>query len=701
MLYDFVEGRLFPEPAMPGCSAEERAGVYQSMGRCMAQLHSIDPAEVGLADFGKSSGYFSRQVRTWWRQYEASAASAGRGLQGMPELHQWLAERADGVQQDGARLVHGDFRLDNLIVTGGGASAGLASHSAPTVAALLDWELCTLGHPLADLAHNCLPYYMSAGGEGGGVLRGLQGQGGALPPGVPDLGATLDAYAAATHSDYGGEWDFAMAFTCFRLAAILQGVYARHLMGTASASNAAVSLALAQQLVDLGGGFMPAVVGVTAGRSLSAAAAGHVGGGGGGAAAVSDAEAKDMLLAVQRFVKEEIMPVEATVLAQWYARGEERWQPTAEVEALKQKAKAAGLWNMFLPPDSDAGLVSGGPAIGARLSNAQYAPIAEATGHSLVAPEVFNCSAPDTGNMEVLSKYGSAAQQEEWLQPLASGRIRSAFAMTEPAVASSDATNICARVERDGDHFVVNAHKWWISGAMDPRCELLIVMGRRGDGEQHPAHQQQSMIIVPMRHPRVEVLRPLSVFGYDDAPHGHAELMLTDVRVPASNLLLGEGRGFEIAQGRLGPGRIHHCMRLIGGAERALALMCERADERHAFGGPLSGKGGVRSAIAEARLDIEQARLLTLHAARLMDSGGNKAARAEVALIKIAAPRMAGRVLDAAMQVHGAKGLSQDTPLAHLFAWARILRLADGPDEVHLETVAKMELRKQMKQRTS
>ena len=357
------------------------------------------------------------------------------------------------------------------------------------------------------------------------------------------------------------------------------------------------------------------------------------------------------------------------------------WLPIPVIEELKPRAKALGLWNLFLPQS---------PRAPQGLSNLEYAPMCEIMGRVPWAPEVFNCSAPDTGNMETLERYGTEAQKEQWLEPLLAGDIRSAFLMTEPAVASSDATNIQCSMQRDGDHYVINGRKWFASGAGDPRCALYIVMGKTDASA--PVHQQQSMVLVPANEPGIRVIRPLSVFGYDDAPHGHMEIELRDVRVPATHLLLGEGRGFEIAQGRLGPGRIHHCMRTIGVAERALELMCQRVQARVAFGKRIGDHSVWHERIAESRCLIEQARLLTLKAAYMMDTVGNKVARAEIAMIKVVAPNMACQIIDWAIQAHGAAGVSQDFPLASAYAGIRSLRLADGPDEVHRGTIARLEL---------
>ncbi len=392
---------------------------------------------------------------------------------------------------------------------------------------------------------------------------------------------------------------------------------------------------------------------------------------------------KDLQARLQAFMDEHIYVNES----RWHAevdantRAGKRWTPVSLVEELKPKARAAGLWNLWWPKPHDG-----------TLTNVEYAPLCEMMGRVPWAPEVFNCSAPDTGNMETLIRYANEAQKREWLLPLSEGRIRSCFAMTEPAVASSDATNIEASIARDGDHYILNGRKWWSSGAMDPRCKLFIFMGKNDPSA--PRHLQQSMVLVPREAPGVKVLRPLSIFGYDDAPHGHAEVLFENVRVPVANLLLGEGRGFEIAQGRLGPGRIHHCMRLIGQAERALELMCKRTLERSTFGKPVAERTVTQERIAEARIMIDSARLLTLQAAYRMDTTSNKEARNDIAMIKVLGPNVAQKVIDWAIQAHGGGGLSEDFPLAYMYAWNRAVRILDGPDEVHRNAIAKLELAK-------
>ncbi|MDO8279629.1 MAG: acyl-CoA dehydrogenase family protein [Burkholderiaceae bacterium] len=399
---------------------------------------------------------------------------------------------------------------------------------------------------------------------------------------------------------------------------------------------------------------------------------------------------KELQARLRQFMDDNVYPSEKSFAEELAANtiAGKRWGPLQVVEKLKARAKAEGLWNLWLPVDS----AEASGYSGAGLTNQEYAPLAEIMGRVQWASEVFNCSAPDTGNMETIARYGSAEHKERWLRPLLEGKIRSAFAMTEPEVASSDATNICTRIERQGDEYVINGHKWWISGAADPRCAIFITMGKTDPDA--PRHSQQSMVLVPADTPGIRIVRPLTVMGYDHAPHGHVEMYFENVRVPVGNVLLGEGRGFEIAQGRLGPGRIHHCMRLVGLAERALELMCRRVSSRVAFGRTLASQTVTQERIAEARCKIDMARLLTLKAAWLMDVAGNKVAKNEIAMIKVVAPSMACQVIDWAIQAHGGGGMSGDFPLAEAYAGARTLRFADGPDEVHRNAIAKLELGK-------
>eukprot|EP00753_Platysulcus_tardus_P010045 PLAT2480.2.p1 GENE.PLAT2480.2~~PLAT2480.2.p1 ORF type:complete len:643 (+),score=318.02 PLAT2480.2:612-2540(+) len=635
----------------------------------MVALHSVDVDAVGLTGFGKSEGFLARQVRTWTSQYNASRV--GELNDSMERLMAWLPQNVP--QSSRVAVVHGDFRLDNM----------LFHAEEARVEAVLDWELSTLGDPLADLAYNCMPYYTPPSGPLPGF--GINAAG-LSQLGLPTEEEYIAAYAARSGlpDDALADWQFYLAFSFFRASAILQGVMKRHKQGIASSPHAEASGKLAPLFADIGWQHARAY---DAARSAVAMPAGAQPlWGNGQSSSPTLPRAARLLVEVKEFMREEVMPKEAEIIAHGYD-ADAAWKTCDVHEQLAAKAKAAGLWNLFMPLDSDPTA-----RFGAGLTNEEYAPLCEVMGRSLIAPEVFNCQPPDTGNMEVLARYGTDEQQQRWLQPLLAGDIRSCFAMTEPAVASSDATNIRSSIVRDGDSYVLNGHKWYISGALDPRTELCIFMGKTDPTAE--LHKQQSMILVDMASDGLEVARPMGMLGFDDSPHGHAEVFFNDVRVPASNLLLGEGRGFEIAQGRLGPGRIHHCMRLIGMAERALEAMCKRALERTAFGKPIAEQGTIQADIAHCRNAIDQARLLTMAAARSMDRVGNRGARAEIAQIKVVAPLMAQDVLDRAIQAHGAAGVSQDTPLAHIFAWARALRLADGPDEVHRGTIAKLELRK-------
>uniref|UniRef100_A0A8C6YHJ1 Acyl-CoA dehydrogenase family member 10 n=1 Tax=Naja naja TaxID=35670 RepID=A0A8C6YHJ1_NAJNA len=642
-LMEYSPGRIFKDPSLPELEPHQRMEVYSAMNSVLCQIHSVDIQTVGLEDYGKHGNYVQRQIQTWSKQYRATETHT---IPAMERLLKWFPSHLPASEQ--LSVVHGDFRLDNLIF----------HPEKLEVVAVLDWELSTLGDPLCDVAYNCLPYFMPSDCS---IIKGLNDCD-LNRLAIPTAEAYLQMYCRhrldipqpAPFPRHN--WHFYMAFSFFRVAAILQGVYKRFLAGQASSATAESTGKLAEFMADLAWDFatkegfrvfrgLPSSGAPTrtfrtwAGPRLlpkrdyatrSPASEPHL------VLSPEDlpSRVQELHHKLKRFMDSHIYPSEQ--LLRDHQSSPSRWTPHSLVEELKEKAKSEGLWNLFLPLESDPEV-----KYGAGLTNVEFAHLSELMGTSVYAPEVFNCSAPDTGNMEVLVRYGTEAQKERWLVPLLEGKIRSCFAMTEPQVASSDATNIEASITREQDTYVLNGHKWWISA-------------------------------------------------------GHGQMTFENVRVPQENLLLGPGRGFEIAQGRLGPGRIHHCMRLIGLAERALALMKERVSTRVAFGKPLVEQGTIRADLAESRLEIEQARLLVLKAAHLMDTVGNKEAALEIALIKVVAPRVALRVVDRAIQAFGAAGLGSNLPLAQAFAWARALRLADGPDEVHKAAIAKMELKRQV-----
>uniref|UniRef100_A0A8C7QA21 Acyl-CoA dehydrogenase family member 11 n=1 Tax=Oncorhynchus mykiss TaxID=8022 RepID=A0A8C7QA21_ONCMY len=566
-------------------SAAERAALYVSAVEVLARLHSLDLTTMDLEGYGRGPGYCKRQVSTWTKQYRAAAH---KEIPVMDKLSDWLLSNLPTNDNEVA-LVHGDFRVDNLIF----------HPTEARVVAVLDWELSTTGQPMADLAYFLMPNYLPSSLSLLSCMGSLRG--------IPSPEDLISIYCRCREIPSSlHQLNFYLALSVFKMAGIAQGIYARHLLGNASAPNAAQF-----------------------GQSV---------------------------------------------------------EPLAQVGLqIAEKYVEAGLWNLFLPA------VSG-------LSQLDYAHIAEETGRCLYAPDLFNCQAPDTGNMEVLHMFGTEEQKREWLQPLLSGQIRSCFCMTEPDVASSDATNMECTLQRDQDHYVVHGRKWWSSGAGNPKCKVAIVMCKSKSNSTRNRHGQHSMILVPLDTPGVNVIRPLTVFGQDDAIHGgHFEIHFDNVRVPASNILLGEGRGFEIAQGRLGPGRLHHCMRAVGSAEWALELLCQRAAHRQTFGKKLYQHEVVAHWIAECRLAIDQTRLLTLHAAHALDTLGSRRARKQIAMIKVVAGRMVCKVVDTAIQVYGGAGVSGDFPLAQMYAYARTLRIADGPDEVHMSSIAHLELRDQMR----
>ncbi|XP_068565991.1 acyl-CoA dehydrogenase family member 11 [Cebidichthys violaceus] len=652
-LMEHVRGRIFRDLRLPGVSAAERAALYVAAVEALAKLHSLDLASLNLEGFGKGSGYCKRQVSTWTKQY---TAAAHRDIPAMNELSDWLMKNLPATDNE-VTLVHGDFRLDNLIF----------HPREARVMAVLDWELSTTGQPLADLAYFLMPHYWPTNiniSSTMGSLKGIEG--------IPTVGDLISIYCRVRGIPSAlPQLNFYLALSVFKMAAISQGIYARHLLGNASAPNAAQFGQHVEPLAKIALQLSQRSDTCPTGDGLF----------------LQTAKGQAVLQQVKDFMRQNVLPAQEEV-AEYYskhAQSPQRWHTPQIIQDLKVKAREAGLWNLFLPA------VSG-------LSQLDYAYIAEETGRCLFAPEVFNCQAPDTGNMEVLHMFGSEEQKSKWLEPLLKGEIRSCFCMTEPDVASSDATNMECTLCRDEDNFVINGKKWWSSGAGNSQCKVAIVMCRSDSQDVKTRHDQHSMILVPMDTPGVRLVRPLTVFGQDDAIHGgHFEVHFENVRVPTCNIILGEGRGFEIAQGRLGPGRLHHCMRAVGVAELALELLCQRAASRHTFGKKLYQHEVVAHWIAECRLMIEQTRLLTLHAARALDTLGGRAARKQIAMIKVAAARMACKVVDCAIQVYGGAGVSGDFPLAQIYSYVRTLRIADGPDEVHLSSIAHLELRDQLK----
>ncbi|MBN3308033.1 ACD11 dehydrogenase, partial [Amia calva] len=713
---EHVQGRIFRDPRLPGISAAERAAIYLAAVEVLARLHSLDLSALDLKNYGKGSGYCERQVLTWTKQYRAAAHT---DIPAMDKLIDWLSSNLPSNDSE-VTLVHGDFRLDNVIF-----------HPTETrVLAVLDWELSTTGHPIVDLAYFLMPYYWPRGLnfiDTMGAIRGITG--------IPAPEELISVYCRCRSiSNSLPHWSFFQALSFFKMAGIAQGIYARHLLGNASSPEAykfgesveplagtGLRIALStmyqykivfpvsdyctlnvmlctftQSLIEendiqrisgclrrsdtpvsavelcssfrvIFGLFVASLINALLAWSVSFGGRPSLGG-------------EALTISVFQEVAEYYLK---------HANSPLRWSRPEVITKLKERARASGLWNLFLPA------VSG-------LSQLDYAFVAEETGKCFFAPEIFNCQAPDTGNMEVLHKYGTEEQKRQWLEPLLQGEITSCFCMTEPNVASSDATNMETSLHREGDTYVINGKKWWSSGAGNTNCKVAVVLCRSQAAEHVDRHKQHSMILVPLDTQGVKIIRPLTVFGQDDASHGgHFEVHFDNVCVPLSNILVGEGRGFEIAQGRLGPGRLHHCMRAVGLAERALELLCRRAATRQTFGKKLYKHEVVAHWIAECRIAIDQSRLLTLSAANAIDVLGSATARKQIAMIKVTAARMACKVVDCAIQVFGGAGVSGDFPLAQMYSAVRTLRIADGPDEVHLSSIAYMELRDQLQMSTA
>ncbi|KAK2394920.1 Putative acyl-CoA dehydrogenase ibr3 [Trifolium repens] len=697
-IMEYLEGRIFIDPKLPGIAPESRRAIYHDTAKTLASLHSANVDSVGLGNYGRRNDYCKRQIERWAKQY-VSSTNEGKPASNpkMFALIDWLRQHIPSEDSSGATagLVHGDFRIDNLVF----------HPTEDRVIGILDWELSTLGNQMCDVAYICMSYIKDIGEKQ--VKEGMERAG--LPAGIPSLPEFLADYCSLAGRKWPvAEWKFYVAFSFFRGASIYAGVYNRWVKGNASGGERArYTEVLANGLIDAAWEFIERKVAIPQHPPSGANAKELVKGNAMQVLPNEGRFAPNQKVVVLRnkiikFIEEHIYPMEEEFNK--LARSEARWTIHPAEEKLKELAKKEGLWNLWIPVDSAArakkilfdgsnnnlSTDSNDLLLGAGLTNLEYGYLCEFMGHSVWAPQIFNCGAPDTGNMEVLLRNGNKEQMLQWLIPLLEGKIRSGFAMTEPKVASSDATNIECSIKRQGDSYIINGTKWWTSGAMDPRCRILILMGKTDFNA--PRHKQQSMILVDTQTPGVHIKRPLTVFGFDDAPHGHAEVIFDNVRVPATNILMGEGRGFEIAQARLGPGRLHHCMRLIGAAERGMQLMAQRALSRKAFGKMIAQHGSFISDLAKCRVELEKTRLLVLEAADQLDRYGNKKARGIIAMAKVAAPNMALQVLDMAMQVHGAAGLSSDTVLAHLWATARTLRIADGPDEVHLGTIGKLEL---------
>ena len=659
-LTKFMKGRIFKDPLLPGIMPEERQEIYLEMIRLLARLHKYNPRDIGLESFVKNEkNYYEHQIQKWTQNYKALEPAK---IESMEKLIKWLPENVPKGSSDVDRVCHGDYRLENIIF----------HETEPKIVGVLDWKFSTLGHPYSDLASNCMGYYIP---KTKNALMPAMGRFDIGTSGIPSEKKLVQEYcklAGVEEKTLRGpedkHWRYYLSFAFFRLAGIQQNIHKTTSQESPALKTIGDLGKIPKMIADVGWKFSNPPKELAKGPNV-----------------VDLLGFSDKVKGIQKqltdFMDEYVYPNERLYFSQISQDPVMRWKVVPPImEELKEKAKKAGLWNFFLPSE------------GHKLTVYEYGLLCEIIGRSLIAPEVFNCSAPDTGNMELLHLYGNKEQKDRWLTPLLNGEIRSCFAMTEPRVASSDATNIETSIVKDPsnpDYYVINGRKWWTTGGGDPRCKLAIVMGKTPNPKK-PAHEQQSMILVPFDSEGIKIMRPLTVLGFDDAPGGRFEVLFTNVRVHKSNLLVEEGKGFEIAQGRLGPGRISHCMKLIGLSQRCLEAMCIRATNRMAFGKLLMDQGTVMSYIAKSRIEIEQCRLFVLYAAKCIDIYGIKKVRKEISAIKVSAPNMAVRVIDRAIQIHGGDGLTEEL-LARAFVYARMMRIADGPDDVHEMSIAKME----------